>query len=327
MSGFLQKIKQLGFYKLGFFAIIGIAVVLLLGSVVLSSLNSTRSIGTVGISGSITNPLSAPSYSVTDFFEAPSAKKGSIAPQAVRAEEGQLTQRKIIKDGLLSLLVKKVEDSIQNIQALAKTMGGFVGSLQVYEASDGTKSGNITIRVPADRFEEALAAVKNFAVKVERENVTAQDVTETFIDLEARLKNLEAQEIQYLEILKRAFSIEDILNVQQRLGDVRGQIEQIQGQIQFLSRQVDMSTITVSMISEADIQVLGIRWRPLFVVKQSFYNMMSGLAGYVDSMIAFIFFLPRLILWLATIFFLIYICWRIIKWLRQKFFPPRDTSA
>ncbi len=326
MSGFLQKIRQIGFYKIGFFAIIGIIVVLLLGSIVLTSLNSVRSTGTIGTNGSITNPLSAPGYGISDFLTEPSAEK-SATPQTVQAEEGQLTQRKIIKDGLLSLLVKKVEDASQGIQLLAKTFGGFVGSSQIYETSGGTKSGTVTIRVPADRFEEAMVAIKNLAVKVERENVNAQDVTEKFIDFEARLRNLEAQETQYLEILKRAFSIQDILNVQQRLGDVRGQIEQIQGQIQFLSRQIDMSTITVSMISEADIEVFGIRWRPLFVVKQSFRNMLSGLAGYVDSMIAFIFFLPRLILWLGTIVFLTFISWRTIKWLRPKFFPPRPSAG
>ncbi len=127
--------------------------------------------------------------------------------------------------------------------------------------------------------------------------------------------------------MKRAFNVNDILQVQQRLGDVRGQIEQIQGQIQFLSRQVDMSTITVSMISEADIEVFGISWRPLFVVKQSFRNMLSGLTGYVDSMIAFIFFLPWLVLWLATVLFFAYLVWRLFKWLKPKFFPPPHVTG
>ncbi len=321
MSNFFQKIKQIGFYKIGFFAIVGIVVVLLLGSIILASLNSART----KTGGSMMNPLSAPGYRISDLLTE-SSKEGSVISQTAQAQEGQLTQRKIIKNGSLSLLVKKIEDSVQSIQSLTKTFGGFVTSSQVYENSAGMKSGTITIRFPADRFEEAMAAIKNFAVKVEREDVNAQDVTEKFIDLEARLRNLEAQEIQYLEIMKRAFNVNDILQVQQRLGDARGQIEQIQGQIQFLSRQVDMSTITISMISEADVEVFGIYWRPLFVVKQSFRNMLSGLTGYVDSMIAFIFFLPRLILWLATILFLAYLAWRLFKWFKPKLFPPHVTG-
>ncbi len=192
MSNFLQKIKQIGFYKIGFFAIIGIVVVLLLGSVVLTSLSSIRSTSTIDRSGSITNPLSAPGYGISDFLTEPSVEK-SATPQTAQAQEGQLTQRKIIKNGSLSILVKKVEDSVSGIQSLTKTFGGFVGSSQIYESSAGMKSGTITIRVPADRFEEAMAAVKKLAVKVEREDVNVQDVTEKFIDFEARLRNLEAQ--------------------------------------------------------------------------------------------------------------------------------------
>ena len=166
MSNFLQKIKQIGFYKIGFLAIIGIIVVLLLGSIFLASLNSART----KTGGSIMNPLSAPGYGISDFLIEPSAEK-SVTPQTVQAQEGHLTQRKIIKNGSLFLLVKKIEDSVQSIQSFARTFGGFVGSSQVYENSAGMKFGTITIRVPADRFEEAMAAVKNLAVKVEREDI------------------------------------------------------------------------------------------------------------------------------------------------------------
>lgn len=317
MSNFLHKIKQAGFYKIGFFAVIGVAAILLLGSIVLTSLNNlnieTKSPSILNRSDLTMSHLSVP------------VGKESVVLQKTQAQEGQLTQRKIVKNGLLSILVNKIEDSISSIRLLANNLGGFVNSSQVYESSGGIKSGNIVIRVPADKFEDAMAAVKKSAVKVEREDINAQDVTEQFVDLEARLRNFKAQETQYLEIMKKASTVDDILQVEQRLGDVRGQIEQIQGQLQFLSRQVDMSTITVSVMSEADVEVFGIRWRPLFIVKQSFHNMLSGLTSYIDSMIVFIFFLPRLTLWIATILFFAYLAWRLFKWLKPKIFPPRIT--
>lgn len=324
MQNFIQKIKQLGFYKIGFFAIIFVIGILVIGSIILTSLNSAR----VQIGGGVLNSVgNAPSLAPTfrDTGGKTAVSEDQSTAQNVQAQEGQLTQRKIIKNGSLSLLVKKAEDASQNIQLLAINFGGFVSDMQIYDAASGSdiKSGYITIRVPADRFDETMASIKKLAVKVEKESANANDVTEQFVDLEARLKNMEAQEVQYLEIMKKAYKVEEILNVQQYLGGIRGQIEQIKGQIQFLSRQIDMSTISISLTSEAEVKIFGIYWRPLTIIKQSFHTMLEGFAGYADSMIAFLFFLPRLILWLITIAFFAFIAWKIFRWLKTRFFPPR----
>lgn len=236
------------------------------------------------------------------------------------AKEGQLTQRKVIKNGSLSLLVKEVEGITQQIQTLATDLGGFVSSSQVYEIATDTKYGTVTIRVPANRFDEAVTKIKNLAIKVENEQVNASDVTEQFVDLEAQLKNLRAEEEQYLVIMKRAATVEDTLRVAQRLSDVRGRIESIQGQLQYLSRQVDMSTISVSLNAEADVEIFGIRWRPLFVIKQSFRNMLFGLTGYVDAMIGFVLKLPIIALWLVTLVVVAIVGWKLFRWIRAKFF-------
>ena len=287
MKKFFQKIKKISIYGL---AIVGFLVLIgLFGSSILLGLNSVRRssapIDSPKSSGVFEAPMAVESpLDSLNFLELlPGLKSttsepgGKIFP-SVQAEEGQLTKRKIIRNGALSLLVKKAEEVVQNIQALANNLGGFISESRVYETSGGSKSGTITIRIPADRFEEAMTEIKKMAIKVENETTSAQDVTEKFVDFEAQLKSAQAQEAQYLEILKRAVTVEEVLKVQQKLGETRNTIEKIQGQIQFLSRQVEMSTISVSLTSEADITVFGIRWRPLFVLKQSFRNMLKGLS-------------------------------------------------
>ncbi len=328
MKKIFQKVKKIGSRT---FLIIGIiAVALILFSVFVGSLNSARrsssgpyeSSGVAGpLEGSIDigMDLSLPKWREIIPGNESAPKNISGTSDASKTQEGQLTQRKIIRNGALSLLVKKTEEAVRSIQVLANNLGGFINESRVYETSGGSKSGTITIRIPADRFDEATTEIKKLAIKVESETTSAQDVTEKFVDLEAQLKSAQAQEAQYLEILKRAVTVEEVLKVQQKLGETRSTIEKIQGQIQFLSRQVEMSTISVSLTSEADITVLGIRWRPLFVLKQSFRNMLKGLAGYIDAVIAFIFFLPRLILWLATIIFFAILGWRIFRWIWRKF--------
>lgn len=227
--------------------------------------------------------------------------------------------RKVIKNGSLDLLVKSAEKSAKDIQGVAERLGGFVAEADVYNVAQDAKSGRITVRVPADKFNVAFDEIKKFAIKVERENSSAQDVTEQYIDLESRLKNLGVQEAQYLEIMKKAETVEDILNVSSRLSEVRGQIEQIQGQLKYLASQVDMTSITASLTEEGDVEVFGINWRPLYVAKQALRNTVSGLADYVDSMIKFVFQLPIILLWLATIGLIALLGWKIVRWAWRKF--------
>ncbi len=253
---------------------------------------------------------------------ADSNKSGS--PQMGRVSEGTITQKKVVKIGSIEMTVKKAEDAAEKIQMLAERLNGFVSDSNIYEAARGIKTGFITVRVPADKFDNAISEIKKFAVNVDREVISARDVTEQFVDLEARVKNLRATEGQYLSILKRADTVIDTLSVVQQLNSVRLQIEQLEGQLQYLSRQVDMSSITVQLTAEADVEVFGIRWRPLFVAKEALRNLMSGLAGYVDTMIRFLVFLPVLLLWLATIGVGIWAAWKIGLWIRNKFSAHKD---
>lgn len=323
MQELLTKIKGVGLY---FFAVLGalaVVVILVVLAYLLFSFSGEVYFGdfarapSVGSTASYGEGLSSP-------FTAESKRSSSVTPQDVsKITEGELTKRKVIKTGSLSLLVKKAEEVAEQIRELAAGLGGFIADSKIYEVSANVKSGSVVIRVPADRFDEAMDGVKKLAVKVERENVSASDATEQFIDLEARLKNLRAEEAQYLEIMKRAYAVEDTLKVAERLSSVRGRIEQIQGQLQYLSRQIDMSTITVSLTAEADLEVFGLRWRPLFVAKQAFRNMLSGLTSYTDTLIRFIFRLPVILLWFATVFLILLGVWKFGRRIWLRFFINR----
>lgn len=311
------------FFKIKKYAVAIVVVVILatvFSSVILVSLNSARNKSTSYAPQSLN--LSNPLGGISDSLRESPANKNSVS----YAAEGQLTERKIVKNGSLSLLVKKAEETAQSISSVADEFGGFISDSKIYEVSSGIKSGTVTIRVPADKFGDALAKIKKLAVKVETEEISAQDVTEKYIDLEAQIRNLQAEEVQYLEIMKRAFSVQETLNVAQKLSEVRGNIERVQGQLQFLSRQVDMSTITVSLTAESDIEVFGISWRPFFVVKQAFRGMLSGLANYADAMIRILLQLPVVMLWLITILFFLILAWKITKWIRRKFFPSDQQN-
>jgi len=229
-----------------------------------------------------------------------------------------VTDRQIIKNGSLDLVVDNTEESIDSITVIAKGNDGFVENVSVYESGKDKKRGNVTVRVPAEKFDTVFDALKDLAIKVTGENVNTRDVTEEFIDLEARLSSEKKAEAQYLIVLNRAYTIEDILAVREKLTQTRQNIERYQGRLNYLSRQIDMSTISVSLTSEAEVKVFGIIWNPLTVAKQSLQAMFVGFANYINFLIALVFAIPVLIVWIITVAIIIWALWKIARGIKRR---------
>jgi Domain of unknown function (DUF4349) len=230
-----------------------------------------------------------------------------------------LDARKIIRNGSLELLVNDVGQSIAKIGSLVTALGGFVEKST--QTNSGGPSASITVRVPSARLDQAITQIKGLATTVDRESVEARDVTREYIDLAARVRNAQAEETQYLQILKRATTIKDTLDVTEKLSDVRSRIEQMQGEMKFLTSQIDMSTLEISLRSEADAAVAGIHWRPLRQAKIAVSEMVSGLADWADSVIAFFINLPLLAVWFVSLVALFWVAIRILKTIWRRFGP------
>jgi len=175
----------------------------------------------------------------------------------------------IIRNGELSLIVRSVVDTRDEIARLAVRLQGYVVSSWVSGEKEEMR-GQISLRVPDDRFEEALAQLRKLAVRVESESTSSRDVTEEYVDLEARLKNAQATESQYVAILNKATTVEDILRVYDSLSRVRREIEQIKGRMKYLERTSSMSLIGVSLrpvTTTAPLVPVG--WHVLEVLKSA----------------------------------------------------------
>lgn len=231
-----------------------------------------------------------------------------------------LIEKKIIKNGSLALFVDDPTQSIEAIKKITEETNGFVENSQLYENANGTKSGTITVRIPAISFMDVYEKIKQTAKEVERENINSKDVTDQYIDLDAQLRNLRAEEKQYLDIMNRAQTIDETLNVASHLSDVRGRIERIQGQLQYLSRQIDMSTINITLTSYDDVKVFGLHWKPLYEIKKSFRSLLEGLSVYFNFVVNIIINLPVIILWVVTIGAVILGGWKLLRWLFKRFF-------
>ncbi len=229
---------------------------------------------------------------------------------------------KIVKTGNLTMLVKNVEEASAHITDIRNLMGGQPGNATWSEYSPGVRSGDITIWVPSVRFDEAMLALKKLALRVENESIRADDVSAQFVDLTARLKNLHAAEAQYVEIMKRAGTINDILNVTNQLNSTRSQIEELQGQLDYLSHQVALSSIHISLTQEAVPGSVTSEWRPLTVIKEAMKQSLNDLTDFVDMLLVFLVRLPILIL---NIGFWVLIFW--VLWKMSKYAYHRLKSA
>jgi hypothetical protein len=196
-------------------------------------------------------------------------QKLSYAPPELLNDGSTNIEQKVIMTGSLSLIVDDAVESARAIRVLTEGKKGFVQTSSINELEDGTHYGYVTLRVPSNVFEVGMSELKEMAVVVESESVSSSDVTEQYIDLSARLKNAKAQEIRYVEILDVAKTVEEILQIETALANVRGYIESLTGQIQYLDSQTDMSSITVTLSEEPAIKIGGKVFRPLTSIKQA----------------------------------------------------------
>jgi uncharacterized protein DUF4349 len=235
--------------------------------------------------------------------------------------------RKLVRTTSLELLVTSPATAAEQIRQTAERLGGYLVSLQAGSSQDAP-TATITIRVPAAGLEDARAEIKKLAARVEFEKSEASDVTKEYVDLEARIKNLRSQELQYLAIMKQASTVKDMLAVSEQLNEVRGDIERQQAEFETLSRQTETVAITIMLRAQADAQVFGISWRPLYRLKVAARDGMENLADYAATMTAVIFQLPAVLAWILTVILAAAAGWHILRWVGRRFFDfPKPAVA
>lgn len=226
------------------FGLVAVALAGIVGAAVRSGGGSGGDASTTAVGGAGGEAES--SLDVAARAPAPAPFDRSVSDIPILSTSADLVQPRIVKTAKLSLRV--AEGSFQNrfheVADIAAANGGFVSSSET--SGVGARSGSLRLRVPAARFEEALGELKALG-RVTAETVSGRDVSLAFVDLEARLRNWEAQETVLLRLMRRATTVDASVKVQRRLQDVQLAIEQIRGQLRVLSDQTEMSSISVSM--------------------------------------------------------------------------------
>jgi len=244
--------------------------------------------------------------------------------EELQIQESQV--RMVIKNASLSIVVEEPGVSIEAITKLASDLGGFVVSSNLYrtQTANGLEvpQANITIRVPVDRLDQALAEIKSGAGQILSENVSGQDVTQEYTDLESRLRNLERAEEQLTQIMEQAWETEDVLIVYNQLVEVQEQIELIKGQMKYYEQSAALSAISISIQANEAVQPLKIgNWQPVGVAKRALQALINTLKFLADMLIWIVLYILPVAL---ILFFPVRWLWR---WLKKGNAKRKERKA
>jgi hypothetical protein len=242
-----------------------------------------------------------------------------VVEKAVEASSAQTTayaaERLIIRTGNLSMVVKDTRGAQATIEGMVESMaaeGAFVVSADEHGGTEGSQPYiTISIRIPAARFDETMDRLAELAVIVNSRNESAQDVTEEYVDLEARLESLETARQRLLKIMEEARNTEDLLQAEQQLTQREAEIESIKGRMQYLEQSARLSSIWIDLQPYILSQPVGDEWRPAETARRAVSTLLDGLRGLGNFSIIFaIAILP----WLAAIGLVIFLIVRLIGW-------------
>jgi hypothetical protein len=161
------------------------------------------------------------------------------------AELAEVTDRKLIRNGDLEFKTDEVKKTKAEIEKICKEFSAYISSESENNYGDRLQY-NQQIRVPANEFDALIKRIEPLAIKIKNKNIHTQDVTEEFIDVEARLKTKKELETRYREILKQAKTVQDIVSIEGQIGQVRSEIESMEGRLKYLRNQVAYSTLNVT---------------------------------------------------------------------------------
>lgn len=235
------------------------------------------------------------------------------------------TDRLVIQNADLTIVVKDVNARAKEIQDMAKQMGGYVVSVNMGQtyANDGTQipQAQVVVRVPVDQLDTALEQVKKDAVDVQNETRTGQDVTDQYVDLQSQLTAKQAAADQLLKIMQDATKTEDVLAVYQQLQQINTDIEVLKGKIKYYEQSAALSAISVNIVAEETVKPIVVAgWKPQGVARDAIQNLIYFWQGFINWMIGFLLFTLPVLITIGIPFYLFFL---LIRWIFRKVRKPK----
>ncbi|MDD3875060.1 MAG: DUF4349 domain-containing protein [Bacteroidales bacterium] len=199
------------------------------------------------------------SHSDKKYFEAGAAditEEGAVVsademttPQQESTPEVSIDNRKLIKEGILIFETEDLNKTKNNVTQAIKVTGAYVSNEQEF-SSESRNTHYLEIRVPSIKFDTLVELISKDVSVFDTKDITLADVTEEFLDIQARLKTKKELETRYLELLSRANNVREILEIEREITNLRGEIESIEGRLQYMSDRISLSTLKLTYYKE-----------------------------------------------------------------------------
>lgn len=273
-------------------------------------------------------PIEAPS---ADEYVEQDYQEGDESRAKVLQASLPQTDRMIIKDAVMDLLVDNTDIAIAQVGQMAADYGGYIISSQSFLQNDN-KYATLRIAVPSGNFENVMNNLRSLAIRVIQETASGQDVTAEYVDLESRLENLEATAARVRTFLEEAETVEEALAVNQELSELEAEIEQVKGQMRFYEGRSAFSTITVSLepqlptptptptVTPTPTPTPGPGWDPGETLQTSAGVLESLVKGTITVLIWFLVIVGPFAL-VALIIFLL------VRWIWKRTRKPKSTQS
>ena len=259
-----------------------------MGGAAVSNVYSTRNSGL----SPMEMPASAPASA--EFFVSDSGGGVDYAyNESVIASNVASSERLVIQNVDMSIVVTDPKAHMTEIAALAVKMGGFVVSSNLYQSSYGPNAidvpeGNITVRVPSQGLDEALDSIKTGAIDITYENRSGQDVTSQYVDLQSRLSVKQNAEKKLLEIMDKAVTSEDVLAIYLQVQNVQTEIEVLKGQIKYYDESVALSAVSIHLVAEETVKPIEIGgWKLPETASNSVQDLIRFTQGFTQFLVRF----------------------------------------
>ena len=257
----------------------------------------------------------------------------AVSDNAVTSGQSAV-ERIVIRNADLSIVVDDPGAALNSISRMSERMGGFVVSSNLFKTRSYNNielpEASITVRVPADLLNQALDEIKGLTSDIENdvvnENVSGQDVTKEYTDLNSRLANLEDAEAQLRLILEEAKKTEDVLNVFNQLTYYREQIEVTKGQIKYYEESASLSAISVRIQAHEAVNPITVAgWKPSVTVSKALQSLVNAMQFIVDSLIWIILAIIPVMIVIILPLYLIFLLIR--SWVRRSNRKKKEKKA
>jgi len=241
------------------------------------------------------------------------SSKNEIEAESKTKNTAQQTNRMVIYNGTISILVKNYQKVENSIEEKATKLGGYVVESTIYNNGEDRISGYMTVKVPQKSFQAFIHDVEKTSIKMTEKTISGNDVTEEYVDLESRLKAKNAVEKRLLSLMEQATKTEDLLKISDDLATVQEEKEQIMGRMNYIQTNVDYSTVTINLeeeiveVGKIDKQGNRNTWEK---AKSLFVDTVNGVITFFSSIVIFLIGLSPVLLPLGIIVVIWFILWR-----------------